>query len=281
VGTTFYRARVIDPLSGCAQPESNVVSVEVREDAEISASANNTEVCIDGSVILTASTTGGSTSLTLQWQDGTSVVGPWTDISGETNAIYTAPTGVAGTFFYRVYVIDPLSGCGQPVSDPITVLVNPDISLNVSANNTTVCVGGSVTITASMSGGSGNLTMQWQSGTSTIGPWTNISGATTASYIAPTATPGIRYYRMQITDPLSGCSQPASDVVTVTVLADPTVSIAVNNPIVCIGGSATINATVLNGSGTFTYQWQSAPAAVGPWSNITGATNASYSQWLR
>jgi hypothetical protein len=196
IGVTYYRARVIDVVSGCDQAISNSVSVTVEEDAEITASANNSEVCIDGSVILTAATTGGSGELTIQWQDGPGVTGPWTDIAGETNTTYSPSTSVAGTYYYRVFVIDPLSGCGQPATDPITIVVNPDVTLDVSANNSNVCVGGNVTITATVGGGSSSRTLQWQSGTSTTGPWTAIPGATTGAYTAPTTTAGTYYYRL-------------------------------------------------------------------------------------
>jgi hypothetical protein len=277
IGVTYYRARVIDVVSGCDQAISNSVSVTVEEDAEITASANNSEVCIDGSVILTAATTGGSGELTIQWQDGPGVTGPWTDIAGETNTTYSPSTSVAGTYYYRVFVIDPLSGCGQPATDPITIVVNPDVTLDVSANNSNVCVGGNVTITATVGGGSSSRTLQWQSGTSTTGPWTAIPGATTGAYTAPTTTAGTYYYRLQVSDPLSGCSEPVSDVITVTVYSDPTVNVNVNNAIVCIGGTALLTATTGGGSGTFSYQWQSAPSSSGPWSNITNATNATYS----
>ncbi len=47
--------------------------------------------------------------------------------------------------------------------------------------------------------------------------------------------------------------------------------------VLCAGGSVTFTATTaLNGVGGISYQWQTASAATGPWTNIPGATSLSY-----
>jgi hypothetical protein len=78
-----------------------------------------------------------------------------------------------------------------------------------------------------------------------------------------------------VTDNVNGCDDPISNTISVTVNAVPSIDVAAVVP-VCIGGSAVLVSTVTNGTGLFSYQWQSAPAAGGPWASISGATNASY-----
>jgi hypothetical protein len=250
-----------------------VVSVEVYADPQVTASVDNAEVCIDGTAILTGVLTGGTPASTFQWQEGTSPTGPWTDIGGETDATYAAPTDATGTFFYRVRILDPNSGCDLPASDAVTVIV---ATASISANNSQVCIGGNVTLSSIVTNGSTQRTLQWQSGGSATGPWTDISGATAATYIAPTTSNGVFYYRLQVLDPLSGCSQPVSNVLTITVTLDPLVSIAANNTNVCVGGSVIITATPTGGSGVFSYQWQSGTSTTGPWTDITSATTNVY-----
>jgi hypothetical protein len=275
-GTTYYRIVLSDSNSGCASPTSSVVSVIVSPDATISAVVNNAEVCVGGSVALTATLTGGSSAATLQWQSSATSGGPWNDISGATSTIYNAPTGTPGTVYYIVRVIDPNNGCATPVSNEISVVVNPDATISASANNPEVCVDGDATLTAVLTGGSGSVSIQWQSGSSASGPWTDISGQTNLTYVAPTTTPGTYYYKVQVLDPNSGCAVPASNPVTVLVRADAAITAAVNNASVCVGGSAVLTATLTGGSTQAILQWQSGPSISGPWTDISGATGTTY-----
>jgi uncharacterized protein (UPF0179 family) len=276
IGVIYYRVRVDDPGSDCADPNSNAVSVTVREDATILAQVDNAEVCVGGLATLTATLSNGSTGATLQWQSGTSTTGPWTDISNATNASYNAPSTVSGTFFYRVRVIDPNSGCAAPLSDAVTVIVRPDATISANVNNAQVCVGGVATLTASLTGGSTSATLQWQSGTSTTGPWTDISGATGVTYAASTAATGTFYYRVSVLDPVNGCATPSSAAVTVVVRPDAQITAVVNNPEICVGGNATLTATLTGGSTTASLQWQSGTSISGPWTDLAGQTSVTY-----
>jgi hypothetical protein len=55
----------------------------------------------------------------------------------------------------------------------------------------------------------------------------------------------------------------------VVVEPQPTVSIQVDNGVVCVGGNSTITSSVSNGSGVFLYQWQSSPDGSTGWTNIS------------
>jgi hypothetical protein len=107
VGTIYYRIRVIDALSDCADPNSNVVSVLVRPDATVTASINNAEICVGGSATLSATLTGGSALASLQWQTSASSTGPWSDISGATGTTYNPATGTAERGVLALYLADP------------------------------------------------------------------------------------------------------------------------------------------------------------------------------
>jgi hypothetical protein len=276
-GTTYYQVQVIDPNSDCATPTSNEVSVQVNPDATVSANVDNAEICIDGIATLTASLTGGSSAATLQWQNSSAFGGPFADISGATNTTYIAPSTIAGVTYYRVRVIDPGSDCSQPNSNVASVTVQPDAQVSANVNNAEVCVGGSALLTATVTGGSGALTLQWQNSAVAGGPYANITGATSNTYNAPTTGAGVTYYRMVVTDSNSDCSDPESNEVTVTVNPDAQVSIVVDNAQVCIGGTATLTATLTGGSSQVTLQWQNSSNAGGPFAAIPGATNTTFS----
>jgi hypothetical protein len=208
---------VIDPASDCANPESEAMTVVVNPDPTISATVNNAEVCIDGDATLTAVLTGGSTQAHVQWQSGTSPAGPWTNISGQTSATYASPTGVSGVFYYRASVVDPVSGCATPSTGATTVIVTPDATVSTVVNNPNICIGGTATLTATVTGGSSQRTLQWQSSPDGSAGWTDISGQTATTFAAPNSAAGTFYYRLQVNDLNNGCASPASNVITLVV----------------------------------------------------------------
>ncbi len=274
-GTTQYRVRVIDGGNGCSQPFSNIVTVIVQPSAAVSIVLNNAEVCIGGDATLNATITGGSSTLTYIWQSSPNGSTGWANISGATTLTYIAPTSTAGTVWYRLQVFDTQSSCADPASAPLSVLVRPDPTASVAAQFTEICVGGSSLLTATITGGSSQQTLQWQSNT---GSWANIAGATSSTYSVPSASAGTTQYRILLLDPNSGCPAIlASNAVTVIVQPDAAVTVSPSSTEVCVGGTAPLTATVTGGSTQLTYQWQSSPAGQDIWGNIGGATLSTYS----
>jgi hypothetical protein len=276
-GTTTYRLVLTDLGSGCVDPISNTVTVTVNPQPTVSIAVNNPIVCLGGSSTITSTITNGSGNYTYQWQQSPTGSGSWTNVaSGGNGANYNAPTTATGTIYYRVLVNDISNGCDDPMSNTVSVTVANQPTVTVLADNPIVCINGSVTITSTISNGSGNYIYQWQQSPTGSGSWTNVaSGGVSPNYNPPTTTPGVTYYRLLVTDISSGCNDPISNAVSVTVNNQPTVSVAVDNPIVCIGGTSTITSTITNGSGLFNYQWQSSPDGSGSWTNITVNGNSA------
>jgi hypothetical protein len=163
---------------------------------------------------------GGSSALLRQWQvspDGTT---GWANIPGATGTIYSAPTATAGTLYYRILINDPNSDCSDPISNVVSVLVQPDATISIAPLINEVCVGGSVTLTATVTGGSSALVIQWQSSPNGTSGWANIGGANAFTYNPSTASAGTTYYRAVISDVLSDCSDPVSEVAQVIVSPD-------------------------------------------------------------
>ena len=66
-----------------------------------------------------------------------------------------------------------------------------------------------------------------------------------------------------------------NDTITLNFSKRPIVQTVADKKIVCIGGRVTLNATLLAGSGTCTFQWQNSTDGIN-WSNIQGATNNTF-----
>jgi hypothetical protein len=117
----------------------------------------------------------------------------------------------------------------------------------------------------------------WESGPSSTGPWTVVSGATSPTYNAPNLTV-TTFFRRGVRD---YCDQTAySNVIEYTVFPAPNAGsiVASGSTTVCINtGSYIINNAVaaVTAQNPPTYQWSSRVGG-GAWSDITGATDESY-----
>ena len=113
------------------------------------------------------------------------------------------------------------------------------------------------------------ITYQWQSATTSGGPYNNVtggSGATTTTYTTGKLNPGTYYYVLKVTCP--GGLTDYSDELTVTVNSLPAATITPAGPTTfCSGGSVVLNAS---GGASRSYQWIKGNA------NIAGATLSSY-----
>ncbi|MBL7814406.1 MAG: hypothetical protein JNL70_05320 [Saprospiraceae bacterium] len=161
--------------------------------------------CVGGTQSLSVTAIGGTPPLTYQWQNGGSTGTLWINISGATASTYTPLSNSTGTTLYRVRVTSSAgSACDTLFSSAATVVVVSDPVVTISTLPTTVCVGASLTLNASSSGGIGSCTYQWQSspdGTT----WTNISGATTNSYTTTVLTTTTRYRAQLMACAGNGC----------------------------------------------------------------------------
>ena len=228
----FYRLLVTDSANGCADPISNTTPVTVQNEPVLNASANNPIVCINGVSVISTTITGGSGSFVYQWQispDGTS---NWNNVSsGGNGPTYNVPTSTAGTFYYRIILTDTANGCDDPAPVVVLIEVESQPTVSISATNTNLCIGGSSTISSVVSNGSGFFTYQWQSSADATS-WANITNqGNGVSYNVPTGTPNSTYYRVLVTDAANGCNDPVSNNVFIIVQNQPTVSIALNNPV--------------------------------------------------
>ncbi|HRN95649.1 MAG TPA: hypothetical protein PL084_13075, partial [Chitinophagales bacterium] len=204
-------------------------------------------VCSGSGVLLNATVVGGNGSGTYQWQVFSG--GVWVNV-GTNNDNYTTPV-LLSTTLYRCSFTPSAPGCGIATSTTttLTVVPNPTISIGTAQ---TICNGGSVTLSSSVSGGTGTTTYQWQYFDGIT--WQNVGGNT--STLNTGALSATTDYRCIYSANGLGCTAATSNTVTITVAADPTVSISASATY-CGSGSSTLNAVGAGGTGTMVYQWQS------------------------
>lgn len=151
------------------------------------------------------------------------------------NSATSASTSVSPsvTTTYTVTVTD---GNGCMNTDDVEVSVNPLPSVDAGSNQS-ICLNKNATITAVGTGGTGSLTYTWDNGLP----------SQVSHIVSPTVS---TTYNVTVTD-AKGCI--FTDNVAVNLLSP--LNVSVNSPVVCIGSSATITATISNGDGNNSYAW--------------------------
>ena len=248
--STYYRATYSCTGTGCDPGTSNSILVTVVADPAISSHPNNIDECVGGTNPLSVAISGGTGTISYQWQSSTAIGGPFANISGATSSTYTPPSATAGTLYYQVIISATGNGCGSTTSNVATVIVRADLSISSQPTNIDECVGGTNGLSVTVTGGSGTVSYQWQSSTAVGGPFANISGATSSTYTPPSATAGTLYYQVIISATGSDCGSTTSNVATVIVRPDLSISSQPTNIDECVGGTNALSVTVTGGSGT-------------------------------
>ncbi|GIV33512.1 MAG: hypothetical protein KatS3mg031_1047 [Chitinophagales bacterium] len=275
-----YYVRGLNNSSGCWGPASGGVTVTINTSSVGgTVSPSSQTICADQGFAV-QHTLSGHTGSVVRWEyipPG----GSWTNWGGggSTSAPSNCCFTSIGTWQVRALVQNGV--CPAVYSSAASVVVVADPSVTASGT-TTICSGGSATLTASGSGGTGSCGYQWQyfDGSS----WVNLGTSSTQNTGALTST---TQYRVLYSCTGSNCDQAVSNTVTVTVVADPSVSISAASTDLCYNQSTTLTSSVSGGTGTPSYQWQySTSGPGGPWTNGgTGASentgNLTASRWYR
>jgi gliding motility-associated-like protein len=221
-------------------------------------------VCIGGTPnVLSFTISGAAGTPTYQWYSNTTNSNTGGSIIfGETNTTFNPPNSVAGTFYYYCIITLPTGGCSDIKTNTAKVVITPLPTISTQPIATqSLCVGGAITSSLSVTatGGTGTLTYQWYSNTTN-----STTGATPVGTNSPNYTPltfntiGTFYYYVVVSASGSGCGTATSTFSEVVVVADPTISI---QPLVtqtqCKNAAATpLTVTAIDGLGTlFSYQW--------------------------
>ncbi len=211
----------------------------------------------------------------------TSLVGTTVSIINSTTNDYVGsitvglePQGIA---------YDPANGdmyVTNTVSDTVSVISSPSVSISPSPSS--IDIGQTATITAAPLAGSGTYSSySWYSEPPGSSTFLVVSGVTTSSYsFSPStnAALGAYHFEATVTDS-NGATSLFSSEVSVTVSADPTVSISPSGPLTySVGQSASqLTATVTySGSNTASVEWYSNSADSNTGGTDTGVSGTSF-----
>lgn len=277
-GTTAAQSgnqyRVI--VSGqCGSTTSTAVLLTVNTAPAVTANPQSVTLCAGSNNTFSATATG--TGIGYQWQISTAAVPAFTNIPAATSSSYTVNAITAGMNGdqYRVVVTGT---CPAPAtSSPATLTVVTSVGVTTQPVDATACDGSGTSFTVAGSGP--GVIYQWQvntgSGFVNVPAAAPYSGGTTGTLTVSPVTPAMSGYQYRALLSNATCTTPGvSNTVTLTVNSLPTISANPQSATICLGGGNTFSTTA-SGTG-ITYQWQVSTAAVPAFTNIPGATAATY-----
>ncbi len=192
-----------------------------------------------------------------------------TDIVSITSAGTSQYPNLTNRYYYFYDWEVKLPDC---ISERVTanaIITNGVVAGTASASPTAICSGNTSTLT--LTGSNGDI--QWQQSADGTTGWTDITGATTASYTI-SALAATSYFRAHLT--ASGCPEEYSNVISVTVTPGPVGGTATATPAsLCSGETSNLVLTGYTGS----IQWEQSADGINAWINViggSGATTASY-----
>ncbi len=221
-----------------------------------------------GSVNISASVSGGETIDWYAASTGGSV------LSGGTGTTTFTTPSISTTTIYYAQARNTTTGCVSATRLAVSAIINGTFNAGSIATNQTICSGSTpstLTSTTGASGGSGTLSYEWQSSTTSSSVGFNSISSTNTSTYSPGALTQTTYFRRVATT--TNADSDTSNVVTITVNPASVGGSISGGASVCTG----TNSTTLTLSGyTGSIQWQkSTTSATTGFSNITDSISAT------
>lgn len=265
---TYNLIVTVDGCSSTAGSTNVAVNSSVTPTVSIAITSGGNPTCASQSVTYTATATNGGTAPGYQWKlNGV-------NIPGATASTYT-PSSIANNDVFTC-VLTSNSACASPssvtstgITMQVTTTVTPSVS--ISATNTTICSGSSVTFTAAPTNGGTSPGYQWKLNN------VNINGATNSTFTSTSLTNNdviscVLTSNSSCASPSTGTSNQITMVVTNSVTPSVTSAVTSGTNPTCAGSSVTFTATPTNGGTSPSYQWMVGGVPSGTGSTFTSSS---------
>jgi hypothetical protein len=224
--TTYYNVAVRqgDQSAGCTATATAPAIVTVYPEFNPGTVTGTSTVCVGGTPPTISATTasGGHGAITYTWYASGTITHQGEGDAYATYAPSTLYTAAPNTYIYTRVA---QSACGTATSTGsyvLTVVVGPTVTLSTPAP---ICENGTPTaMTATVSGGHGDASYQWYSGTS-LTAMMPIAQATNSIY-QPGALTKSTYFKVDVTKSGSGCASSPAESQPIEIIVYPLPSVS-------------------------------------------------------
>ena len=268
--TTYYKRK--DYSNAIFINFTNTVTVTINSVTAGSVTPNQT-VCNGGDPNAFSSAAGSGTALAYQWMrsfDNTT----YTDISGASGAVYDVPSGISRTTYFKRRAISTLNTVSCTSLTPVTTVTV--ITGGIVLGDAAICSGTAPTAFSVQVGPSGGvLGYQWQISSDNVS-FSNISGATSATYSPGVGIVQTTYFKRLATSVQNSvtCTN-SSNTITIAVNSI-SAGIIGDDQVICNSGNPSAFSELVPATGSsISYQWQQSTNG-STYTNISGATGITY-----
>jgi hypothetical protein len=238
------------------------------------------------SATLTATYTGGHTNditltSTVAPAGPTVTITPATLTTGTTSAIVSitnANTLAPGN--YTVSVTGVSTGAPTQVRDIVFTITPTAPTISAHPASQSICLGSNATFSVTSPDAT---SYQWQvntgSGFTNLANGAPYSGVTTNTLTITGVTSSLNTYQYRVIAS-TACGSTTSNAATLTVIVPATITSQPANLTICEGANTSFSVVATTGSGSLSYQWQFSTNGGGTWTDIPGATSATFNQTL-
>ena len=266
--------RVVVKSGVCDAAYSNVVHITVNSAPVITSNPTGQAKCESSTATFSVAYTDGSPAATIQWQ--VNAGGGFTNISngGVYSGATTSTLSITGVTplmnGYQYRAVLQSGACSAVNSTAATLNVNAATNAGTLASSRTVC-SSSTSGSLNLAGYTGSI-IRWESSATGGDPWSPISN-TVSTYTSGSLSGDI-WFRAVVQSGV--CDALTSNAVKITVQQPIANNTIAASQTICSNTSPAglTGSTPTGGSGTYSYQWQS--ATTGSFSNITGANGKDY-----
>jgi large repetitive protein len=239
----------------------------------VTTNPTNASIASGKTATFTAAATGNPTP-TVQWQVSTNGGSSFSNIAGATSTTYSFTTTSGDNGYEYQAVFTNSQSTATTTAATLTIPAAPVIKTNPA--NASIPAGQTATFTAAATG-SPVPTVQWQISTNSGKTFTNIAGATSTTYSFTTASNETGHeYRAVFTNSQSSATTTAAKLTVTFALTVPVIKTSPKTQSVKSGATVTFTASA-TGNPTPTVQWQISTNGGSTYTNIAGATSATYS----
>jgi hypothetical protein len=280
VNNKYARSRTTS-VSATSTTSPNYGNLTVYSPVTVTHQPVSVRVNPGGTAVWSVAATGEGT-LSYQWSRSTDG-STWAAIAGATayrynvvvpTADYAAYNGVQ----YRCTITDATTGDTETTGAATLTVTTDNLAVAITADPMSQAAdpGATATFTV-LASGTAPFTYQWQVSTDAGVTWSDVSGATDASYTTAAvseANEGTRYRAVVDSD----YGEPVtSEVATLTVNDPPAITTSPVNATLTVTGNTTQIFVVAGVTGTLplTYQWQVSYDAGGTWEDLVTGTNST------